>query len=132
MPWGTLVFGSLGFTEIAFVLILALLLFGPKRLPEIGRTIGKGLSEFRRASNDLKRSFESEISIEEPPARRPAPVNPMQSLPAPVVAQMNAGPATTPAAGAVPVEATSAAEEATEPAAPAPGGDAPSDPSSTA
>ena len=67
------VFGSLGFTEIAFILILALLIFGPKRLPEIGKTIGKGLAEFRRASNDLRRTLENEVAEEERTARpRPA------------------------------------------------------------
>ena len=55
--------GSLGFTEIAFILVLALLIFGPKRLPEIGRMVGKGLGEFRRASNDLKRTFNAEMSL---------------------------------------------------------------------
>ncbi len=57
------------------ILVLALLLFGPKRLPEIGRTIGKGLTEFRRATNELKRSIETEIEVEEAP-RRPTPVPP--------------------------------------------------------
>jgi len=52
------VFGSLGFPEIAFILILALLLFGPRRLPEIGRTVGKSLAEFRKASNELRRTLE--------------------------------------------------------------------------
>jgi len=70
---GRLVFGSLGFTEIAFILVLALLLFGPKRLPEIGKTLGKGLAEFRRASNELKRTLETEVAEEERAARRPAP-----------------------------------------------------------
>jgi TatA/E family protein of Tat protein translocase len=66
-------FGSLGFTEIAFVLVLALLLFGPKRLPEIGRTIGKGMAEFRRASNDLRRTLEREVQLDELEGRRPLP-----------------------------------------------------------
>src|SRR5262245_40599890 len=57
--------GSLGITEILFILVLALLVFGPKRLPEIGRTIGKGLAEFRRASNDLKRTINTELALEE-------------------------------------------------------------------
>ena len=65
-------FGSLGFTEIAFILVLALLLFGPKRLPEIGRTLGKGLAEFRRASNDLRRTLESEVALDEADRKRPA------------------------------------------------------------
>jgi TatA/E family protein of Tat protein translocase len=94
------VFGSLGFTEIAFILLLALLIFGPKRLPEIGKTIGKGLAEFRRASNDLKRTLESEVAEEERAALRPvstlAPV-------APAAAATPPPEAVAPAAGAVPV-----------------------------
>ncbi len=54
-------FGSLGFPEILFILVLALLVFGPKKLPEVGRTIGRALGEFRRATGDLKRSFDQEI-----------------------------------------------------------------------
>ncbi|MFN7940928.1 MAG: twin-arginine translocase TatA/TatE family subunit [Thermoanaerobaculia bacterium] len=65
-------FGTLGFPEIILIMILALLIFGPKRLPEIGRTIGKGVAQFRRASTDLRRTIESEIqNLEEP--ERPAP-----------------------------------------------------------
>jgi TatA/E family protein of Tat protein translocase len=50
-----------GFGEIAFILFIAFLLFGPKKLPEIARTLGKGLGELRRASNELKSSLEEEI-----------------------------------------------------------------------
>ena len=57
--------GSLGVPELIFILVLVLLVFGPKRLPEIGRTLGKGLSEFRRASNDLKRTINAELALEE-------------------------------------------------------------------
>jgi sec-independent protein translocase protein TatA len=57
--------GSLGLPEIIFILLLALLIFGPKRLPEIGRTLGKGMSEFRKASNDLKRTINAELSLDE-------------------------------------------------------------------
>jgi sec-independent protein translocase protein TatA len=49
------------FPEIAFILFIAFLLFGPKKLPEIARTLGKGLGELRRASNELKISLEEEI-----------------------------------------------------------------------
>jgi len=49
------------FPEIAFILFIAFLLFGPKKLPEIARTLGKGLGELRRASNELKFSLEEEI-----------------------------------------------------------------------
>lgn len=60
-------FGPLGIPEVIFILVLALLIFGPKRLPEIGRTIGRGMSEFRKASNDLKRSINTELALDEPP-----------------------------------------------------------------
>jgi sec-independent protein translocase protein TatA len=56
--------GSLGLPEIIFILLLALLIFGPKRLPEIGRTLGKGIAEFRKASNDLKRTINAELSLD--------------------------------------------------------------------
>jgi sec-independent protein translocase protein TatA len=54
-------FGTLGAQEMVIIFVLALLLFGPKKLPEIGRTIGKALTEFRRASSDLKSTFEREM-----------------------------------------------------------------------
>ncbi|SRR5271169_4601343 len=47
--------------EMLFLLLLAFLLFGPKKLPEIGRTIGRGLAEFKRASNELKGQLENEM-----------------------------------------------------------------------
>lgn len=53
--------GSLGVPEMIFIFLLALVLFGPKKLPELGRTMGKALTEFRRASSDLKSSFEREM-----------------------------------------------------------------------
>ena len=56
---------GLGMPELIFILVLALLIFGPKRLPEVGKTLGRGLSEFRRASNELKRSIETELTEEE-------------------------------------------------------------------
>ena len=66
--------GSLGLPEIAFILVLALLIFGPKKLPEIGRTLGKGMAEFRKATNELKRSVNTELALDEvpgPPQLRP-------------------------------------------------------------
>ncbi|MEJ2009054.1 MAG: twin-arginine translocase TatA/TatE family subunit [Acidobacteriota bacterium] len=50
-----------GFTEIGFILFIAFLLFGPKKLPEIARVLGKGMGELRRASDELKNSLEQEI-----------------------------------------------------------------------
>ena len=52
--------GPLGAPELVFIFILALMLFGPKKLPELGRTIGKAMTEFRRATSDLKSTFERE------------------------------------------------------------------------
>ncbi len=52
----------MGFSETLFLFFLALLIFGPKKLPEIARQVGKVLNEFRRASNEFKAQLESEIS----------------------------------------------------------------------
>lgn len=54
--------GPLGTQELVFIFILALLLFGPKKLPELGRTIGKAMTEFRRAQSELKATFDREMS----------------------------------------------------------------------
>ena len=54
-------FGSIGMPELILIFIVALLVFGPRKLPEIGKSIGKGLAEFKRASDDLKRTIEQEI-----------------------------------------------------------------------
>src|SRR5262249_35944732 len=54
--------GTLGVPEIIFIFILALLLFGPQKLPEIGRTLGKALADFKKASNELKDTFEREMN----------------------------------------------------------------------
>jgi TatA/E family protein of Tat protein translocase len=53
---------NLGFPEMAFLFVLALLLFGPKKLPEIGRQIGRALNEFKRASNEFRSQIETEIA----------------------------------------------------------------------
>ena len=53
--------GPLGMGEILFLLLLGLLLFGPRKLPELGRMVGRGMAEFRRASNDLRATVEDEI-----------------------------------------------------------------------
>jgi TatA/E family protein of Tat protein translocase len=53
--------GPLGWQETVFIFVLALLIFGPKKLPELGRTIGKAMTEFRRASSELKSTFDREM-----------------------------------------------------------------------
>ena len=54
-------FGSIGMPELILIFVVALLVFGPKKLPEIGKSLGKGLAEFKKASDDLKKTIESEI-----------------------------------------------------------------------
>jgi sec-independent protein translocase protein TatA len=58
---------GLGVPELIFIFLLALLIFGPKKLPEIGRTLGRGMSEFRKASNELTRTLNAEIALDENP-----------------------------------------------------------------
>jgi sec-independent protein translocase protein TatB len=53
---------DLGFSELFFIGVLALIIFGPKKLPEIGRQVGRALAEFKRASNEFKAQIESEIN----------------------------------------------------------------------
>jgi Tat protein translocase TatB subunit len=57
-------FGTLGGPEIFLILVVALIVFGPRKLPEIGKSVGKMLAEFRKASNDFKRTIEDEVEAE--------------------------------------------------------------------
>jgi TatA/E family protein of Tat protein translocase len=58
-------FGSLGLPELLLIFAVALIVFGPRKLPEIGRTLGKALGEFKKATDDLKNTIEREVHIEE-------------------------------------------------------------------
>jgi len=60
-----LILESLGSTELLFILVMALVFFGPRKLPQLGRSLGKNLAEFRKASEDFKRTWEKEVSLEE-------------------------------------------------------------------
>ena len=78
--------GSIGTMELVVILVIALMVFGPRKLPELGRSIGKSLGEFKRASNDLRHTLEDEIHVEEQARRetaRPAPA------PSPAAARAN-------------------------------------------
>jgi TatA/E family protein of Tat protein translocase len=81
-------FGSIGMPELIIILTIALIIFGPRKLPELGRSLGKSLGEFKRASNELRNTLDEEIRIEEQrtaehaaeparPAEPSDPVNPV-------------------------------------------------------
>jgi sec-independent protein translocase protein TatA len=57
--------GSIGMPELIIIFVIALIIFGPRKLPELGRSLGKSLAEFKKASNELKNTLEEEIRIEE-------------------------------------------------------------------
>jgi TatA/E family protein of Tat protein translocase len=69
-------FGGLGFTELFFIFVLALIIFGPRKLPELGKTLGEALGQFKRASEDFKRSWEQEVELEK---RRPVQPKPAEN-----------------------------------------------------
>jgi sec-independent protein translocase protein TatA len=84
-------FGSIGMPELLLIFVVALLVFGPKKLPEIGKSIGKGLLEFKKASEDLKKTIESEMDqIKNEPS--PAPAETVARTAAPPLAEASAPP----------------------------------------
>ena len=89
---------GLGFTEILVILVVALLVFGPDRLPELARNLGRGLAEFRRASSDLRRSVMEAAEEPRPASSQPAPkpaALPAAAGPADEAATAPLAPATT-------------------------------------
>lgn len=58
-------FGSIGMPELIIILVIALIIFGPRKLPELGKSLGRSLNEFKKASTDLQNTLEQEIRIEE-------------------------------------------------------------------
>ena len=86
-------FGTLGGPEVILILVVALIVFGPRRLPEIGKSMGKMLAEFRKASNDFKRTIEDELEAEKTKESQPAPTPAPEATPP--VSEVGATDATT-------------------------------------
>jgi sec-independent protein translocase protein TatA len=63
-------FSQIGFTELLVILLIVLLVFGAKRLPEMGQALGKGIREFRKSIKEVQNSVEDSSDHEAPPARR--------------------------------------------------------------
>jgi TatA/E family protein of Tat protein translocase len=80
-------FGTLGGPELLLILIVALIVFGPRKLPEIGKNMGRMLGEFRKASNDFQRTIEEEVEavnrLQRESLEAPAPTPPSATPPAP-------------------------------------------------
>jgi TatA/E family protein of Tat protein translocase len=83
---GGSIMGGLGVQEMIIILVIALIVFGPKKMPEIGKSLGKGIAEFKKASNDLIKTWEEEAKTvnekKETPAEQPA-------IPAQIVDKQN-------------------------------------------
>jgi TatA/E family protein of Tat protein translocase len=73
-------FGPIGMPELIVIMVIALIIFGPRKLPELGRSLGRSLNEFKRASNELKHTLDEEIRVEEQRSaerqRDPEPASP--------------------------------------------------------
>ena len=86
--------GSIGMPELILIFIVALIVFGPKKLPEIGKSLGKGLAEFKKASDDFKQSIQKEVDglKEEARVEPPVPSAAASSAAAPAPSALPAPP----------------------------------------
>jgi len=78
-------FGPIGMPELIIILVIALIIFGPRKLPELGKSLGRSINEFKKASNELRSTLEDEIRVEEQRDRASAvtPVTPPAATPPP-------------------------------------------------
>jgi len=83
--------GPIGMPELIIIMVIALVIFGPRKLPELGRSLGKSLGEFKRASNELRNTLDEEIRVEE--QRDRVEVTKTQAAPSNTVARESAGDA---------------------------------------
>lgn len=109
-------FGTLGGQEIIFILVIALIVFGPRKLPEIGKSIGRMMAEFRKASNDFRRTLEDEVEADK--ARAVEPVTPAPAAETPADPPPSTA-ASSEYADAIPSPAAAEAEPAVAEAEPA-------------
>ena len=88
-------FGSIGMPELIIILVIALIIFGPRKLPELGKSLGRSLNEFKKASQDLQNTLEQEIKIEEQKETQ-AKITPVTPIDTPaVVVDADAAPSQT-------------------------------------
>lgn len=65
MPGSFAMFGPIGMPELVIIFVIALIIFGPRKLPELGKSLGRSINEFKRASNELRSTLEEEVRIDE-------------------------------------------------------------------
>jgi|SRR5688572_20530369 len=94
--------GQLGFQELLIIFVIALLVFGPKKLPELGKSLGKGLREFKKATDDLKSNWEDQVREVEEPIRET--VRDIENTGQDISAEFETPPSPQPTEQAVPKE----------------------------